>query len=165
MVRHNFEKRGSAKMTQLMQDVRKNLNEKPTWMEDDVWAQLKAHWESSSFKNKSEINKRNRKSMDGASLHTGGSIPHRLHWKRMKEEKGTDPSLAEFYFRTHRRKKDQSWLGPHAESAYVSFILMNAFETYFMFILIIISTNILQILAYVNVVICRCCLEIKCLPE
>lgn len=83
MVRRNFEKRGSAKMTQLMQDVRKNLNQKPTWMEDDVWAQLQAHWESSSFKNKSEINKRNRKSMDGASLHTGGSIPHRLHWKRM----------------------------------------------------------------------------------
>lgn len=121
MVRRNFEKRGSAKMTQLMQDVRKNLNQKPTWMEDDVWAQLQAHWESSSFKNKSEINKRNRKSMDGASLHTGGSIPHRLHWKRMKEEKGTDPSLAEFYFRTHRRKKDQSWVGPRAESSYDKF--------------------------------------------
>ncbi|KAL2344432.1 hypothetical protein Fmac_005717 [Flemingia macrophylla] len=25
--------------------------------------------------------------MDGASLHTGGSIPHRLHWKRMRQEK------------------------------------------------------------------------------
>ena len=41
-----------------------------------------------------------------------------------KEAKGTDPSLSEFYFRTHRRKKDQSWVGPHAESAYVSLILM-----------------------------------------
>jgi len=70
-------------MTQLMQDVRKNLNQKPTWMENGVWAQLKAHWGSSDFKQKSEINKRNRESMDGASLHTGGSIPHRLHWKRM----------------------------------------------------------------------------------
>ncbi|XP_068485408.1 uncharacterized protein [Phaseolus vulgaris] len=118
MVRRNLEKRGSAKMTQLMQDVRKNLNQKPTWMENGVWAQLKAHWGSSNFKQKSEINKRNRESMDGASLHTGGSIPHRLHWKRMKEAKGTDPSLSEFYFRTHRRKKDQSWVGPHAESAY-----------------------------------------------
>lgn len=43
MVRLNFEKRGSAKMTQLMQDVRKNLNQKPTWMENDVWEQLKEH--------------------------------------------------------------------------------------------------------------------------
>nr|KYP46671.1 hypothetical protein KK1_031697 [Cajanus cajan] len=55
--------------------------------------------------------------MDGASLHTGGSIPHHLHWKRMKEAKETDPSLAEFYFHTHR-KKDHSWVGPQAESAY-----------------------------------------------
>ncbi|TKY65798.1 golgin subfamily A member 5 [Spatholobus suberectus] len=120
VVRRNFEKRGSAKMSQLMQEVRKNLNQKPTWMEDGVWAQLKAHWESSNFKKKSEVNKRNRESMDGASLHTGGSIPHRLHWKRMKEAKGTDPSLAEFYFRTHR-KKDKSWVGPRAESAYDKF--------------------------------------------
>ncbi|RDX87334.1 hypothetical protein CR513_31204, partial [Mucuna pruriens] len=120
MVRRNFEKRGSAKMSQLMQEVRKNLNQKPTWMEDVVWTQLKAHWESSCFRKKSEINKRNRDSMGGASLHTGGSIPHRLHWKRMKEAKGTDPSLAEFYFRTHR-KKDQSWVGLRAESAYDKF--------------------------------------------
>ncbi|RDX89431.1 hypothetical protein CR513_28844, partial [Mucuna pruriens] len=54
--------------------------------------------------------------MDGASLHTGGSIPHRLHWKRM-EAKGIDPLLSEFYFCTHR-KKDQSWVGPHAKSTY-----------------------------------------------
>nr|KYP33654.1 hypothetical protein KK1_045486 [Cajanus cajan] len=90
-------------------------------MGDNVWAQLKAHWESLSFKNRSEINKRNRESIDGASLHTGGSIPHRVHWKRMKEAKlGMDPSLSEFYFRTHQ-KKDHSWVGPHAEFAYVSF--------------------------------------------
>lgn len=120
LVRRNFEKRGSAKMIQLMQEVRKNLDQKPIWMEECVWAQLKAHWESLKYKRISEINKRNCESMAGASLHTGGSIPHRLHWKRMKEAKGTDPSLDEFYFRTHR-KKDQSWVGPLAESAYDKF--------------------------------------------
>ncbi|XP_058743807.1 uncharacterized protein LOC131616488 isoform X2 [Vicia villosa] len=120
MVRRNFEKRGSAKMIQLMQEARKRLDEKPIWMEECVWAQLKAHWESLKYKRMSETNKRNCESMVGASLHTGGSIPHRLHWKRMKEAKGTDPSLAEFYFRTHR-KKNQSWVGPCAESAYDKF--------------------------------------------
>ncbi|RDX89433.1 hypothetical protein CR513_28837, partial [Mucuna pruriens] len=98
-------------MTQLMQEVRKDLNKKPIWMGDSVWAQLKAHWESSSFKKKCETNRRNRESMDGASLHTGGSI---------KEAKGIDPSLSEFYFRTHR-KKDQSWVGPHEKYAYDKF--------------------------------------------
>ncbi|QCD88608.1 somatic embryogenesis receptor kinase 1 [Vigna unguiculata] len=61
------------------------------------------------------------KNENGASLHTGGSIPHRLHWKRMKEEKGANPSLTEFYFRTHRRKKDQSWVGLHAKLAFDKF--------------------------------------------
>ncbi|XP_058734501.1 uncharacterized protein LOC131606265 [Vicia villosa] len=37
-----------------------------------------------------------------------------------RKEKGADPSLTEFYFRTHR-KKDQSWVGVHAESAYDKF--------------------------------------------
>ncbi|KAK2406686.1 hypothetical protein QL285_042388 [Trifolium repens] len=120
MVRRNFEKRGSAKMIQLMQEARQNLDQKPIWMKDYVWVELKAHWESSKYKRMSEINKRNAESMAGASLHTGGSIPHRLHWKRLKEAKGRDPSLEEFYFRTHH-KKDQSWVGSCAESAYDKF--------------------------------------------
>ncbi|KAK7243736.1 hypothetical protein RIF29_38547 [Crotalaria pallida] len=60
--------------------------------------------------------------MADASLHTGGSIPHRVHWKRMKAELGTYPLLVDFYFRTHQ-KKDKSWVGHHAQSAYVSIIL------------------------------------------
>ncbi|XP_058733632.1 uncharacterized protein LOC131605272 [Vicia villosa] len=119
-VRRNFERRGAAKMSQLLQDVRKDLEYRPGWMGADVWQQLLEHWNSLKFKKASETNKRNRSSMDGASLHTGGSIPHRLHWKRMRKEKGADPSLTEFYFRTHR-KKDQSWVGVHAESAYDKF--------------------------------------------
>ncbi|GAU46537.1 hypothetical protein TSUD_350720, partial [Trifolium subterraneum] len=34
LVRRNFEKRGSAKMIQLMQEARKDLDQKPIWMED-----------------------------------------------------------------------------------------------------------------------------------
>ncbi|KAK7244419.1 hypothetical protein RIF29_39240 [Crotalaria pallida] len=76
MVRRNFEQRGSAKLTQLLQEARKNLDRRPSWIGDSVWARLKQHWQSSEFKKKSETNKRNRDSMAGASLHTGGSIPH-----------------------------------------------------------------------------------------
>nr|XP_027186999.1 uncharacterized protein LOC113784914 [Cicer arietinum] len=120
MVRRNFEKRSAAKMSQLMQDARKDLENKPTWMGERMWEQLKAIWNSSNFQKKSEINKRNRNSMDGASLHTGGSIPHRVLWKKMKETKGEDPTFSDFYFRTHRTK-DKNWVGIHAESAYEKF--------------------------------------------
>ncbi|KAJ1406625.1 putative transposase, Ptta/En/Spm, plant [Sesbania bispinosa] len=125
IVRRNFEKRGAAKMTQIMQEVRKDLDRKPHWMGELEWEQLKAHWESYSYKERSQKNKRNHESIAGASLHTGGSIPHRLHWKRMREETGVDPSLTDFYFRTHR-KKDQSWVGPHAKSAYEKFEMKKA---------------------------------------
>ncbi|KAL5052503.1 hypothetical protein RYX36_033185 [Vicia faba] len=37
-----------------------------------------------------------------------------------KKKKGVDPSLTKFYFHTHR-KKDQSCVGVHVESAYDKF--------------------------------------------
>jgi len=83
MIRQNFEKRATSKMSQLFQDLRKNLDNKPDWIGDIAWRDLKNYWQSPEFKNKSIQNKKNRDSCLGASLHTGGSIPHRIHWKRM----------------------------------------------------------------------------------
>jgi hypothetical protein len=39
-------------MIQLMQEARKDLDQKPIWMEERVWEQLKAHWESLEYKKK-----------------------------------------------------------------------------------------------------------------
>ncbi|KAM3344863.1 hypothetical protein P3S68_024572 [Capsicum galapagoense] len=68
----------SSKMTQLFQDIRKKLPLKPHWMGDAVFKEMKVYWESDEFKTKSELNKDNRDSNVGASLHTGGCVPHRL---------------------------------------------------------------------------------------
>ncbi|MCE2055337.1 hypothetical protein HAX54_042431 [Datura stramonium] len=65
---------------------------------------MKEHWESPAFKTKSEQNKKNRDSNAGASLHTGGCIPHRVIYKRMKESTGKDPSISEFYSAIITRK-------------------------------------------------------------
>ncbi|XP_060195115.1 uncharacterized protein LOC132624338 [Lycium barbarum] len=117
-IRRNFEKRAVARMSQLFQDVRKNLTVKPHWMGDAVFKEMKEHWESPEFKEKSEQNKKNRDSNAGASLHTGGCIPHRVIFKRMKEATGKDPSISDFYFRTHRKKSDSSWVNEKAEATY-----------------------------------------------
>ncbi|KAH0689009.1 hypothetical protein KY289_016367 [Solanum tuberosum] len=92
-------------------------------MGDAVFKEVKEHWESDEFKKKSDQNKNNCDSNAGASLHTGGSIPHRLIYKRMtilylKEATGKDPSISKFYFRTHRKKSDKSWINEKAEAAY-----------------------------------------------
>ncbi|XP_060202105.1 uncharacterized protein LOC132630549 [Lycium barbarum] len=52
-------------------------------MGDAVFKEMKEHWESAAFKKKFEQNKKNRDSNAGASLHTGGCIPHRVIYKRM----------------------------------------------------------------------------------
>ncbi|KAM3200291.1 hypothetical protein P3L10_032653 [Capsicum annuum] len=54
-------------------------------MGDAVFKEMKMYWESDEFKTKSERNKENRDSNAGASLHTGGCVPHRLIYKRMNE--------------------------------------------------------------------------------
>ncbi|KAK6775988.1 hypothetical protein RDI58_026989 [Solanum bulbocastanum] len=57
-IRRNFENRAFARMTQLFQDVRKNLPLKPHWMGDAIFKEMKGHWESPAFKIKSGQNKK-----------------------------------------------------------------------------------------------------------
>ncbi|XP_033516426.2 uncharacterized protein [Nicotiana tomentosiformis] len=83
-------KMASSRMTQLFQDVRKDLCVKPNWMGDAVFKEMNEHWESPQFKLKSEQNKKNRDANAGASGHTGGCIPHRVIWKRLKEASEKD---------------------------------------------------------------------------
>ncbi|KAM3284064.1 hypothetical protein P3S67_022862 [Capsicum chacoense] len=85
-------------MTQLFQDVRKKLPLKPHWMRDAVFKEMKVYWEFVEFKTKSTRNKDNRNSNASASLRTGGCVPHRLIYKRMKEATGKDPFVSKFYF-------------------------------------------------------------------
>nr|GLL31419.1 hypothetical protein Itr_chr07CG09320 [Ipomoea trifida] len=63
--------------------------------------------ESEDFKKLSKKNKSNRNSNSGglgASLHSCGSIPMTEHRRRLKEKLGKDPSLADLYQHTHKRK-------------------------------------------------------------
>ncbi|CAH9079729.1 unnamed protein product [Cuscuta europaea] len=114
-------------MTQLLQKAR-NGNVKPTWIGDTAWTDLVKYWKYDDFKAKSEQNKKNCNSSAGASLHTGGSIPHKVHFKRMKAERnGKDPTFSEFYFCTHKKKKkkkkkkSKEWVHPKAQSDHESF--------------------------------------------
>nr|GMD90053.1 putative transposase En/Spm [Ipomoea batatas] len=80
---------------------------KPHWIADDVLDDLVRIWKSEDFKKVSEKNKSNRNSNSGglgASLHSCGSIPMTEHHRRLKEKLGKDPSLADLYQHTHKRK-------------------------------------------------------------
>nr|GMC69038.1 putative transposase En/Spm [Ipomoea batatas] len=80
---------------------------KPHWIVDDVLDDLVRIWDSEDFKKVSEKNKSNRNSNSGglgASLHSCDSIPMTEHHRKLKEKLGKDPSPADLYQHTHRRK-------------------------------------------------------------
>nr|GMC89600.1 putative transposase En/Spm [Ipomoea batatas] len=106
-----FEKRGAKLLTDHLREVRVRLADKnktkPHWIADDVLDDLVRIWESEDFKKLSKKNKSNRNSNSGglgASLHSCGSIPMTEHRRRLKEKLGKDPSLADLYQHTHKRK-------------------------------------------------------------
>ncbi|MED6191421.1 hypothetical protein PIB30_116522, partial [Stylosanthes scabra] len=43
------------------------------WIREDLWARLVEFWQQGDFKKLKQVNKRNRASSTGGSLHTGGS--------------------------------------------------------------------------------------------
>nr|GMD75672.1 putative transposase En/Spm [Ipomoea batatas] len=111
IVRRIFEKKGAKLLTDHLREVRVRLADKskakPHWIADDVLDDLVRIWKSEDFKKVSEKNKSNRNSNSGglgASLHSCGSIPMTEHHRRLKEKLGKDPSLADLYQHTHKRK-------------------------------------------------------------
>ncbi|KAH0455683.1 hypothetical protein IEQ34_015715 [Dendrobium chrysotoxum] len=61
---------------------------RPLWMAESVWAELSATWSSPDYSRKRDQNRQNRASDVGglgSSLHTGGSVPHTEHRRRLEE--------------------------------------------------------------------------------
>ncbi|MED6227278.1 hypothetical protein PIB30_112025 [Stylosanthes scabra] len=73
------------------------------------------------FKKLKEVNKQNRASSTGGSLHTGGSTTYEATRERMTLELGRTPTHSEVFARTHTRKEDRSWVDKRAEDVNVSF--------------------------------------------
>ncbi|MED6116751.1 hypothetical protein PIB30_103132, partial [Stylosanthes scabra] len=53
------------------------------WIREDLWARLVEFWQQEDFKKLKQVNKRNRASSTGGSLHTGGSTTYEATRERM----------------------------------------------------------------------------------
>ncbi|MED6186909.1 hypothetical protein PIB30_071244 [Stylosanthes scabra] len=67
-------------------------------------------WRQEDFKKLKEVNKQNRASSTGGSLHTGGSTTYEATRDRMTVELGCTPTHSEVFEGTHTRKEDQLWV-------------------------------------------------------
>ncbi|MED6223060.1 hypothetical protein PIB30_070355, partial [Stylosanthes scabra] len=71
------------------------------------------------------MNKANRASSTGGSLHTEGSISYPATAEKMLEELGRTPSQSKVFMRTHTKKKDRSqWVDKRAEDTKVNLMLI-----------------------------------------
>ncbi|KAL0924942.1 hypothetical protein M5K25_005803 [Dendrobium thyrsiflorum] len=119
-IRKNFEKRGSTRMRDMFTDLRKS-GERPLWIGESVWAELNAAWGSVEYSRRRDQNRQNRASDVGGmgtSLHTGGSVPHTEHRRRLKEVLGREPTPVELHSHTHKRQEDQQWIDERARKAH-----------------------------------------------
>ncbi|KAL0920325.1 hypothetical protein M5K25_009453 [Dendrobium thyrsiflorum] len=119
-VRKNFEMRGSIRMQDMFTDIRK-AGERPLWIGEGVWAELTSAWVSPDYSKRRDQNRQNRASDVGglgSSLHTGGSIPHTEHRRRLKEMLGREPTSVELHSHTHKRQEDKQWVDERARRVY-----------------------------------------------
>ena len=80
-----FESKGSARLRDMFAEARRT-GVRPSWIGENVWRELLATWATPEFSRKREQAKQNRLSDVGGlgpSLHTGGSIPHTEHSRRL----------------------------------------------------------------------------------
>ncbi|PKU76666.1 hypothetical protein MA16_Dca001271 [Dendrobium catenatum] len=86
-IRTNFERRGATRLRDMFMDIRKS-GQRPNWIGEGVWADLSSAWATPEFIKMREQNKQNRASDCGglgSSLHTGGSVPHTEHRRRLDD--------------------------------------------------------------------------------
>lgn len=87
----------------------------------DVWLSWVQYWNTPSFKEKSEIQKKNRRSgVDGhPSTHTGGSASHKVHAARLEEILKRRPTPGEVYKYTHSKGHDSvTFVDPKSKRTY-----------------------------------------------
>ncbi|MED6205795.1 hypothetical protein PIB30_021081 [Stylosanthes scabra] len=72
------------------------------------------------FKKLKQVNKQNRASSTGGSLHTRGSTTYEATRVRMALELGRTPTQSEVFARTHTRKEDREWVDKRLSDVSVS---------------------------------------------
>ncbi|XP_065860764.1 uncharacterized protein [Euphorbia lathyris] len=83
--------------------------EKLPFVPQNIWDEWQKFFTSPEFLLKSKRNSENKKGGKngaGPSCHTGGSIPHAEHARRIAIELGREPTLHEIFVKTHTLKKD-----------------------------------------------------------
>ncbi|XP_065870446.1 uncharacterized protein [Euphorbia lathyris] len=121
MVKHAWHKKAAMRYSDLLSET-KSKGVRPAFIPHDVWKRWLELWSDPAYVRMSQQNKLNRrKGEDGpaGACHTGGSVPHLEHRKRLAEQLGRDPTPHELFVYTHTRKHDgQSFVDQRAKEVH-----------------------------------------------
>ncbi|KAI0516653.1 hypothetical protein KFK09_009330 [Dendrobium nobile] len=95
---------------------------RPTW---EAQEKPKSWWVTGPSRWLREQNKQNRASDCsglGSSLHTGGSVPHTEHRRRLKKHLGREPTPLELHTRTHQHQADHQWVDEKSRKTHDDFV-------------------------------------------
>ncbi|WCJ18490.1 DNA-binding bromodomain-containing protein [Euphorbia peplus] len=121
LVKHAWHKKAALRYSDLLSETRRK-GVRPAFIPEGVWKRWLELWSDPSYVRISQQNKLNRrKGEDGPAgpVHTGGSVPHLEHRKRLAEQLGRDPTPHELFVYTHTRKHDgQSFVDQRAKEVH-----------------------------------------------
>ncbi|KAL9326933.1 hypothetical protein ACSQ67_007578 [Phaseolus vulgaris] len=117
-IRKKFDSYCSKHLAEILTQVR-NTSKKPQWMKVEDWNELRAYWDTPSFKNISARNKANRTSNKGSrTVHTGGCEAFTDVAKNLAKKSGPDSYPDEFFLATNKYKSTGNWVDSSAQKTY-----------------------------------------------
>ncbi|MED6218894.1 hypothetical protein PIB30_030784 [Stylosanthes scabra] len=106
--------RVSKRLHEIMHEIR-TMRAPHEWIRDDLFDRLVEFWRQEDYKKLKQTNKRNKASVTGGSLHTGGSTTYEATRKKMTLELGRTPTQSEVFARTHTQKEDRLWVDKRSD--------------------------------------------------
>ncbi|GKU86220.1 hypothetical protein SLEP1_g768 [Rubroshorea leprosula] len=107
--------------------AKKNFQEKPLWLNDDLWSQLLTQWGTDKHVKASNIGKQNR-AKGPQVTHTGGSRGIQSFMRKLQEKnpENQPPTWMEIYHAKHTRpgqtsEADCEWVSDRARDIYVQY--------------------------------------------
>ncbi|KAJ1377033.1 putative transposase, Ptta/En/Spm, plant [Sesbania bispinosa] len=117
-----WESKAKELLRKIMSRARENISQKPSWIPDNVWAELLAKWTDDNYQTLRCVASANHHSDTGGSLHTQGSKNQFKHELELAKSLGRMPHKGELFKKCHIRKGTQNFVDKRSSDAYENFV-------------------------------------------
>ncbi|KAJ1415018.1 putative transposase, Ptta/En/Spm, plant [Sesbania bispinosa] len=117
-----WESKAKELLRKIMSRARENISQKPSWIPDNVWAELLAKWTDDNYQTLCCVASANRHSDTDGSLYTQGSKNQFKHELELAKSLGRMPHKGELFKKSHIGKGTQNFVDKRSSDAYENFV-------------------------------------------